>query len=149
MDYQLSDANLQVHQSKDSTDEVVSLKASLSNDLSSLRTNLLGDLYKTTQAQLVEKEGEIHKLQDRIKTYEGVEGEQHQIAQELLAQYSQLQTAALSVMQAWSPKSDKAQPVLVVRVTSKKPLKSAERRQMVAWLKVRAKVDQVSVLEDR
>ena len=42
-----------------------------------------------------------------------------------------------------------AQSVLVVRVTTRKALKSAERRQIVAWLKVRAKAQAVSVLEDR
>jgi len=140
---------LLVHQSKDSTEDVVSLKASLNNDLSSLRSNLLNDLYKSTQEQLVEKETQINKLQDTIKGYEGVQGEQHQIAQELLAQYPKLKTAALSVMQSWAPRSEKPEPILVVRVTTQKPIKADERRQIVAWLKVRAKAERVSVLEDR
>jgi len=147
--YQLGQAQLRVHQSRDASDEVVSLKATLNHDLSSLRTNLLNDLYKNTQTQLIEKDTQITAMQSRIKSFEGVQGEQRQIAQELMAQYPQLQTAALSVMQSWSAGSDKPQPVLVVRVTTKKMLKAPERRQIVAWLKVRAKVDQVSVLEDR
>lgn len=147
--YQLGDAKLLVHQSRDSTEDVVSLKASLNNDLSSLRTNLLSDLYKGTQTQLVEKESQISLLQDKIKSFEGVQGDQHQIAQELLAQYPKLRTAALSVMQSWTAKSDKPEQILVVRVTAQKPLSAAERRQIVAWLKVRAKAERVSVLEDR
>ncbi|TXI78795.1 MAG: DUF389 domain-containing protein, partial [Cupriavidus sp.] len=148
-DYQLADAKLLVHQSRDVTDEVVSLKATLNNDLSSLRTNLLTDIYKTTQTQLTEREGQVRELQEKIKTYDGVQAEQQQIARELLAQYPQLKTAALSVMQSWSAEPVPAQSVLVVRVTTRKALKSSERRQIVAWLKVRAKADAVSVLEDR
>jgi uncharacterized hydrophobic protein (TIGR00271 family) len=146
--YQLADAKLQVHQSKDVTDDVISLKAALNNDLTSLRSSLLSDLYKTTQTQLVARESQIVQLQDRIKTYEGVQTDQRQIAQELLAQYPQLHTAALSVMQSWAAQTNDPQSVLVVRVTSSKPLKSAERRQIVAWLKVRSKVENVSVLQD-
>lgn len=148
-DYQLNGAKLQIHQSSDVTDEVVSLKATLNNDLTSLRSNLMNDLYKTTQVQLVERETQIHQLQDKIKAFEGVQGDQQQIAQELLAQYPQLQTAALSLMQSWSAQAKEPRPVLVVRVTTRKPLKTSERRQIVAWLKVRAKATEVSVLEDR
>lgn len=147
--YQLGETKLQVHQSRDSSEDVMSLKASLNNDLSSLRTNLLSDLYKDTQTQLVEKEARISQLQDKVKGYEGVQSEQQQIAKELLAQYPQLRTAALSIMQSWSAASDKPQQILVVRVTTKKALKNSERSQIKAWLKVRAKVEQVSVLEDR
>lgn len=148
-DYQLANVDLVVHQSSDVSGEVVSLKAELDNDLSSLRNSLMSDLVKSTQTQLLERESQIRHLQEQVKTYEGVQGEQRQIAQELLAQYPQLRTAALSVMQSWSTQAGNSQSILVVRVTTGKALKSAERRQIIAWLKVRAKVENVSVLEDR
>jgi uncharacterized hydrophobic protein (TIGR00271 family) len=146
--YQLDGARLVVHQADDASAEVSSLRASLTKDISLLRIDLAEDLYKRSQAEVLDKDQRIRNLEKNLEAATGLRQSQQAIARELLAQYPQLKTAAVSTVTEWGPAPQAVGDVLVVRVTSKQRLSAADRRRITQWLKVRTQVERVRVFED-
>lgn len=146
--YQLEGADLVVHQADDASAEVSSLRASLTKDISLLRTNLAEDLYKRSQAEVLDQQQKIRNLEKSLEAATVLRQSQQAIARELLAQYPQLKTAAVSTVTEWGAQPQAVGDVLVVRVTSKQRLSAADRRRITAWLKVRTQIERVRVFED-
>ncbi|MGH8443054.1 MAG: DUF389 domain-containing protein [Nevskiaceae bacterium] len=146
--YRLGGARLVVHQAGDASAEVSSLRASLTKDLGLLRTSLAQDLYQRSQAEVLDKEQKIRNLEKSLEVATALRQSQQAIARELLAQYPQLKTAAVSTVTEWGPAAEAVGDVLVVRVTSKQRLTDADRRRISQWLKVRTQVERVRVFED-
>jgi len=146
--YRLEGARLVVHQADDASAELSSLRASLTQDLSLLRTNLAEDLYRQSQTEVLDKEQKIRNLEKSLEAATALRQSQQAIARELLAQYPQLKTAAVSTVTEWGAAPQAVGDVLVVRVTSKQRLSAADRRRITQWLKVRTQIERVRVFED-
>lgn len=146
--YGLEGATLVLHQADDALKQVSSLRASLTKDLSLLRTNLAEDLYQRSQAEVLSKDQKIRDLEKSLEAATALRHSQQAIARELLAQYPQLKTAAVSTLTEWGTAPEAVGDVLVVRVTSKQRLTAADKKRISEWLKVRTQLPRVRVFED-
>lgn len=97
---------------------------------------------------MLDQQQKVRNLEKSLETAAALRQSQQAIARELLAQYPQLKTAAISTVTEWGAAPQAVGDVLVVRVTSKQRLSAADRRRITQWLKVRTQVERVRVFED-
>ena len=134
--YGLEKTKLLIHQSGDKK-----------IDLASLKTNLLTELYSTSQKAGEEKEKRIRQLESELARIRTEQPDGQSIAQELRTQYPTLQQVVLAKAPVWSAADGSSKETeLLAYLTVGKPIPAADQEKIVAWLKVRTKMDHVRLI---
>jgi uncharacterized hydrophobic protein (TIGR00271 family) len=133
--YSLGNARLIIHQSGDKK-----------IDLASLKTNLLSDLYSTSQKAGEEKEKRIQQLEGELAKLRTEQPDGQSIAQELRTQYPMLKQTVLAKAPVWLADGSTKETVLLAYLMVDKPIPAADQKKIVAWLKVRTKMDHVRLI---
>lgn len=133
--YSLENAKLIVHQSGDKK-----------IDLASLKTNLLSDLYSTSQKAGEEKEKRIQQLENELATVKAEQPDGQSIAQELRTQYPMLQKVVLAKAPVWLADGTTKETALLAYLMVSKPIRTADQKKIIAWLKVRTKMEHVRLI---
>ncbi len=144
--YGLEKAKLVVHQS-----------GSKELDVASLRTGLLKDVLGASQQSIEEKNKRILELEKALSAATAANAQQQQAAKELYAQlqqaakelyaqYPAISKVVLAKALVWEADGTTKSNILIVEVTSKKPLGKVDKQRISAWLKVRTGVEQVKLI---
>jgi uncharacterized hydrophobic protein (TIGR00271 family) len=134
--YNLADATLLVHQSKDQAIDVTALKS-----------NIVRELYKDNLYALEEKNKTIQKLQAEIQKSVTNKAEWLSISAELHAQYPQIREVMLSNATQWKAGEGTNQNVMIViNVKAASKLSSTDKYKITDWLKLRVKSDNVVLI---
>lgn len=136
--YKLENAKLVIHQSGDKK-----------IDLASLKTNLLSELYSTSQKAGAEKDQRIQQLQDELAKARAEQPDGQSITRELRTQYPMLQQAVLAKAPVWRADGSSSETALFAYLVVSQPLSAAEQQKIVAWLKVRTKMERVRLIVAR
>ncbi|MDD5181346.1 MAG: DUF389 domain-containing protein [Gallionellaceae bacterium] len=115
-------------------------------DLASIRMGLLKDVLGSSQQSIEEKNKRILELEKELAAATAVHTEQQQAAKELYAQYPAITKVALAEAPIWDADGTTKSNMLIVEVTSKKPLGKEDTRRISAWLKVKMGVEQVKLI---
>lgn len=128
----LSGALLVIHQSRAGV------------DVATLRQGIMSDLFREGLDTAKAKDDEIARLRMEITKLVSVRSHFAEIAQELEAQYPQLQDVLVGEGLTYSDGPDKAsRGVIFVSARSEKALTPADLERIQVWLKIRAKVEDV------
>ncbi len=150
--YGLPRAKLVVHQTIIQKLDEASLKKSLLADVLSSNQQTFDS--KNKQLQVIETElsslrEQYSQQSERIKEQKNQQDaqlkEQQQIFNELSAQYPQVIKLAIARTNAYQAGTTAGPSVLLLNVTSKKAISRADRKKILAWLKVRTGVDEVKL----
>ena len=133
--YNLASAHLVVHQSGEKK-----------VDLTSLKTSLLSELYSSTLKTSEEKDKHIHTLETELLQLKASQPDSKNITLELRTQYPMLQRAALTKTPIWQADGSKSELFLVAYLVVNKSIPSSEQKKIIAWLKVRTKMDNVRLI---
>jgi uncharacterized hydrophobic protein (TIGR00271 family) len=121
-------------------------------DEASLKKALLADVLSTNQQSFDSKNKKLQDLEGEIATLHAQQQQQiellldqKKIFDELVAQYPQVEKLAIAKTDERLTSSTVTSPVLLLSLTAKKGMSGADRRKIVAWLKVRAQVGQVKL----
>ena len=134
--YNLGNARLVIHQSGDKK-----------IDLASLKTNLLSDLYSTSQKAGEEKNQRIQQLESELAKVKAEQPDGQSIAQELRTQYPMLQQVVLAKAPVWlAADGSTRETELLAYLTVSKPISASDQKKIVAWLKVRTKMEHVRLI---
>jgi len=133
--YKIENAKLVVHQSGDKK-----------INLATLKTSLLSDLYSTSVKSSEEKDKHIQLLEAELAQFKAAQPDTKSIAQELRTQYPQLLRVALVKTPVWETDGSKADNFLIAYIVAGSPITSADQRKIIAWLKVRTRMEQVRLL---
>jgi hypothetical protein len=132
-------------------------------DEASLKKSLLSDVLSSNQEtfdakdkqirnrdkQIQDLKNEISALQAERGRQEALRREQQKIFEELVAQYPRIKRLAIARTSENQSSGGLGKPVLLVDITSAKAFSTEDRRRIVAWLKVRAGVDDVKLVISR
>jgi uncharacterized membrane protein len=130
--YKLENTKLVVHQA--------GIKAT---DLASLKTSLLSDFYSTSLKIGEEKDKRIQALESELAQIKAAQVDSQSIARELGSQYPMVTRAALTKATVYKADGGKAESSLIAYLVVSKPLSSADQQKIIAWLKIRTKMDRV------
>jgi len=133
--YSLNNTKLIIHQSGDKK-----------IDLASLKTNLLSELYSTSQKAGEEKEKRIQQLEGELAKLKAEQPDGQSIAQELRTQYPMLQKVVLAKAPVWLADGTTKETALLAYLMVNKPIRAVDRKKIVAWLKVRTKMEHVRLI---
>jgi len=133
--YNLGNARLVIHQSGDKK-----------IDLASLKTNLLSDLYSTSQKAGEEKEKRIQQLESELAKVKAEQPDGQSIVQELRTQYPILQQVVLAKAPVWLADGSTRETELLAYLIVSKPIPASDQKKIVAWLKVRTKMEHVRLI---
>lgn len=136
--YSLGNAKLVVHQSGDKK-----------IDLASLKTGLLSDLYTTSLKASEEKDKRIEALQGELAKLKAEQPDGQSIAQELRTQYPMLQQVVLAKAPVWLADGSSSENSLLAYLMVSNPISAAEQEKIIAWLKVRTKMEHVRLIVSR
>jgi len=132
----LADAKLQVYQTGDQRIDVAGLKSSL-----------LSDLYKDSQATLAKKETELDALQKEIEALKSNADRFSDIPSELHALYPQIDNVLIAEAHDWDAENGLSnQKTIVMNVKSARRLAEADRIRLEDWLRTRVKTDKVRLV---
>ncbi|MGD9842910.1 MAG: TIGR00341 family protein [Steroidobacteraceae bacterium] len=132
----LGDARLQIFQTGDQRIDVATLKSSL-----------LSDLYKESQATLAEKERALDTLQMEINGLKANADRFKDIPMELHALYPQINDVLIAEAPSWNAESGQSkQNTVVMNIKSAKRLANADRKKLEEWLRARVKSDTVRLV---
>lgn len=132
----LAGASLVIHQSRPGL------------DVASLRQGIMSDLFREGLNTSKLKDDEIARLRAEITRLLGTRSQWAGIALELQAQYPQLHDVVVG--EGVRPAEGQDKPpklILFVSVTSDKPLLPADLQRIEVWLKIRARVEEVRVVD--
>lgn len=116
-------------------------------DLSMIKADIVTDLYKNSQAALEDKEAKIARLQEEVKTLTANRDYFVAIPKELETLFPKVDNVLLS--QSYDPHAadfNRSEKLLILNANAPKRLSTQERSQIEAWLKMRTKNDNVSVI---
>lgn len=132
----LSNAQLKVYQNGERADV----------DISTLKADIVTDLYKNAQVKLEAKEKEISKLKDQLQA-SSIHRELHNaIPNELQALFPKVTKCILSETYLPNAKDQNMSTTrLVLNIESKGKLTKNEREMVEKWLRVRTKSNQVEL----
>lgn len=109
-------------------------------NLSSLKADIVTDLYKNSQLILEEKNREIEKLKSEILLLSAHRNDNTEIPKELNALFPMLKNIVLS--QSYN-ENNASNPILIINAQSSGKLTQKERLQIEKWLKLRVKNDNI------
>lgn len=136
--YKLENAKLVVHQPSDKKIDLVSLK-----------TSLLSDLYSTSQKASETKDKQIQALEQELVQIKAEQPDGQSIARELRTQYPKLRRVALAKTPVWDADGSNSTMSLIAYLVVGEPLPAADQKKIIAWLKVRTKMDTVRLVISR
>lgn len=116
-------------------------------DLSMIKADIVTDLYKNSQAALEDKEATIARLQEEVKTLTANRDYFVAIPKELETLFPKVNDVLLS--QSYDPRAadfNRSEKLLILNANAPKRLSEQERAQIEAWLKMRTKNDNVSII---
>ena len=132
----LKDAKLRVFQTGDQRIDVATLKSSL-----------LGDLYRESQSSLRNSERNLSQLRSQLAAIKANANDLSQIPAELHALYPQFDDILVSQARDWSADGGfDPQNTVIVNVRSPKPIDDEHRATVEEWLRVRAKAEHVRLV---
>ena len=117
-------------------------------DLASIRTGLLKDVLGSTQQSIEERNKRILTLEMELSAAKTAHTEQQHAARELYAQYPNVTKVALAEAPIWEADGTTKSNILIIELTSKKPLGKEDKHRISAWLKVRLGVEQIRLLTE-
>ncbi|HQN65431.1 MAG TPA: TIGR00341 family protein [Methylophilus sp.] len=134
--YGLKSATLLVYQSQNQTLDVTSLKE-----------NIVSELYKNNLLALEQKEKALDDLRKRLNMIETEKATWQAMSSELGVQYPQIREIYLSTATQWQKgESDMSQPMIVLNIKTASKLNKDDVYRITEWLKVRSKNDLVKVV---
>lgn len=139
--YRLHNARLIVHQTVIKELDEASLKKSLLAEI--LNTNY--ETFDTKNKQIQELQNEISNLRMQQNKQTEYQKEYQRIFDELVAQYPQVQSLAIAKTDEYQTSISDKPSVLLVSVVSRNILSKEDRRRIIAWLKVKTRVNQVKL----
>lgn len=116
-------------------------------DLTTLKTDIITDLYKNSQAALDTKEKQIIQLKEKIKLLSTNREQFTAIPHELETLFPKVNNVILS--QGYDPAAadtNRSTTILVLNAKATKKLTKREYSQIETWLKMRTQNDNVSVI---
>lgn len=125
-------------------------------DEASLKKALLAEVLSSNQQSFDSKNKQLQMLQNEIASLHAQQNiqveaqrDQQKILSELVAQYPQVEKLAIAKTDEYQANLAVGPSVLLLNLTSKKAISKADRLKIIAWLKVRAGVDQVKLTVDK
>ena len=116
-------------------------------DVAALKSNLLSDLYKGSQAALEKKDKAIEQLQIELGSIKTSQQRVKDIPAELHALYPQIENVLLSEAPDWNVKSGwNSRNTVVLSIRSSKPLNKIERTKIEHWLRMRLKLENIRLV---
>ncbi|TDA62377.1 DUF389 domain-containing protein [Sulfuricurvum sp. IAE1] len=116
-------------------------------DLSKLKTGIITDLYHKSQIALQSQSKEIEALKEQLRRHDEQNTLFESVPAELKTLFPKIREAILS--KSYDPAAvdeNRSSTVLVLNVQAVRQLSAKERRDIEAWLKIRAKHENVLVL---
>lgn len=118
-------------------------------DMTTLSSNLLGNLYRDSQKQLADKEAQIQQLRDELSSTRASGDRFQQVPVELNALFPQISDVLIADAPEWSADTGRsAKNTVVVSLRLTKPLSQEERDKIQAWLRTRFGTDDVRLVTD-
>jgi uncharacterized hydrophobic protein (TIGR00271 family) len=133
--YKLDNAKLVIHQSGDKK-----------LDIASLKTSLLSELYGASQKTSEEKDKHIQALENELLQINANQPDSQSIARELHIQYPMLLSMGLAKTPIWNASGNAAENTLIAYIVVSEPISVADRKKVIAWLKVRTKMEHVRLI---
>jgi uncharacterized hydrophobic protein (TIGR00271 family) len=118
-------------------------------DVASLRSGLLSDLYRDSEAQNAAKDATIEKLRGQIATLQAGSEALHGIPAELQALYPKLDRVVVVRAPVWTAAKGFDGEVMLLVLQSKALLSPAERERISQWLRARTGAAEVQVVVQR
>ena len=115
-------------------------------DIASLKTSLLQDLYSTRLKASEAKDKRIQALESELVRIKAEEPDGQGIVRELRTQYPMLLSVALAKTPLWQADGSTAKNLLIAYLVVSHPIPAADREKIVAWLKVRTKMEFVRLI---
>jgi uncharacterized hydrophobic protein (TIGR00271 family) len=123
----MPDAKLQVFQAGDQQ-----------LDLTTLRSNLLGDLYRESQKQVADKDDQIRQMREQIESSRVGSQRFNEVPAELNALFPQVTRVMISEAREWNANAGLSEGrTLVVNLRLTQPLSREQRSRVEAWLRAR------------
>ena len=136
--YKLENAKLVIHQSGDRK-----------LDIASLKTSLLSELYGASQKTSEEKDKQIQELEKELLQVRADQPDTQSIARELQIQYPMLVNLGLAKTPVWNTSGKSAENMLIAYVVVSQSLSAGDQKKIIAWLKVRTKMERVRLFISR
>ncbi len=115
-------------------------------DIASLKTSLMQDLYSARLKTGEEKDKHIQMLEKELAQIRADEPDSQSIARELHTQYPMLLRVALAKAQLWQADGSTAENSLIAYLVVSRPISAPDQNKIIAWLKVRTKMDSVRLI---
>lgn len=116
-------------------------------DVTTLKADIVADLYKNTKTDLASKAKEVEKLKEQIRLLSSDREYYTAIPNELETLFPKVNDVLLS--RGYDPTAiehNRSVNLLVLNLNAKKRLTSNERKKIEAWLKMRTKSDNVNLI---
>ena len=134
-DYKLANVKLVVHQ-----------PSSKQIDIASLKISLLKDMYSTRLKTSEEKDKRIQTLENELEQIKAEQQDGQNIARELRTQYPMLQRLALAKTPIWQADGSANESSLIAYLVVSRPISATDQKKIIAWLKVRTKMEHVRLV---
>lgn len=113
-------------------------------DMTTLRSSLLGDLYRDSQQQLAQKEEQIEQLRGELASARASVARFDDVPAELNALYPEITHVLISEGPEWSHETGRSQSATVsVNLNVTRPLSRDQRAQIESWLRTRLRTEDV------
>jgi uncharacterized hydrophobic protein (TIGR00271 family) len=119
-------------------------------DVATLRSSLLGDLYKESQEKLAQKEGELQQLRDELDTMRLAQGQYREVPAELNALFPEVTGVLMFEAPEWDADSGQStENTLAMNLKVSQPLTATQRERIESWLRTRFNVQKVLLTVER
>jgi uncharacterized hydrophobic protein (TIGR00271 family) len=119
-------------------------------DVATLRSSLLGDLYKESQEKLSQKEDQLQALRDELASVRTAQDQYQEIPAELHALFPEVTSVLVFEAPEWDvtngPSTDKT---LAMNIKVSQPLSDAQRERIESWLRTRFNIQKVLLTVER
>lgn len=135
----LPDASLQIYQAGDQE-----------LDVATLRSSLLGDLYKESQEKLTQKEEQLQQLRDELDAMRTTQGQYREVPAELHALFPQVTGVLVFEAPEWDAANGQSSDnTLALNIRVNEPLTAMERERIETWLRTRFGIEKVLLTVER
>jgi len=116
-------------------------------DVATLKSSLLGDLYKESQLQLAEKEKAVNELRAQLATVTSARDRLNDVPAELHALFPQVTRVLIFEAPDWeSVTGMSTENTLAMNIRTSSQLTGTQREQIKAWLRARCKTERVHLV---
>jgi hypothetical protein len=119
-------------------------------DVATLRSSLLGDLYKESQEKLAQKEDQLQQLRDELTSMRTAQGRYREIPAELHALFPEVTSVLMFEAPEWdADNGPSADNTLALNIKVSEPLSGAQRERIESWLRTRFNIQKVLLTVER